>query len=80
MQSVISLLILSLNVLARVVFSAVSNALKKADIPYVLFDGANSEPTDKIVDAGLAVYRNPEVVRDPRILAGGLLDCPFDGR
>ena len=31
MQSVISLLILSLNVLARVVFSAVSNALKKAD-------------------------------------------------
>ena len=35
----------------------VEDALKKADIPYVLFDGANSEPTDKIVDAGLAVYR-----------------------
>ena len=31
MQSVISLLILALNVLARVVFSAVANALKKAD-------------------------------------------------
>ena len=33
----------------------VEDALKKADIPYVLFDGANSEPTDKIVDAGLKV-------------------------
>ena len=35
----------------------VENALKKADIPYVVYDGANSEPTDKIVDAGLKVYR-----------------------
>ena len=31
MQSVISLLILALNILARIVFTAVSNALKKAD-------------------------------------------------
>ena len=35
----------------------VENALKKADIPYVVYDGANSEPTDKIVDAGLKIYR-----------------------
>ena len=31
----------------------VENALAKANIPYVTFAGANSEPTDKIVDAGL---------------------------
>ena len=35
----------------------VENALAKADIPYVTFAGANSEPTAKIVDAGLKVYR-----------------------
>ena len=35
----------------------VENALAKANIPYVTFAGANSEPTDKIVDAGLKVYR-----------------------
>ena len=33
----------------------VENALAKANIPYVTFAGANSEPTDKIVDAGLKV-------------------------
>lgn len=35
----------------------VEDALQKADLPYVVFDGANTEPTDKIVEAGLKVYR-----------------------
>ena len=35
----------------------VEDALKKAGLPYVIFDGANSEPTDKIVEAGLGVYQ-----------------------
>ena len=35
----------------------VEDALKKVNIPYVIFDGANTEPTDKIVEAGLKVYR-----------------------
>lgn len=35
----------------------VVDALKKDGIPYVIYDGANTEPTDKIVDAGLAVYK-----------------------
>ena len=35
----------------------VENALQKAGIPYVIYDGANSEPTDIIVDGGLKVYR-----------------------
>ena len=34
----------------------VENALQKAGIPYVIYDGANSEPTDIIVDGGLKVY------------------------
>lgn len=35
----------------------VEAALNKVNIPYVIFDGANTEPTDKIVEAGLAVYK-----------------------
>ena len=35
----------------------VEDALKKAGLSYVIFDGANSEPTDKIVEAGLSVYK-----------------------
>ena len=35
----------------------VEDALKKAGLSYVIFDGANSEPTDKIVEAGLSVYQ-----------------------
>ena len=35
----------------------VENALKKVNVPYVIFDGANTEPTDKIVEAGLKVYK-----------------------
>lgn len=35
----------------------VEAALKKAGLSYVIFDGANSEPTDKIVEAGLGVYQ-----------------------
>ncbi len=35
----------------------VEGALEKAGIPFVTFAGANSEPTDKIVDAGLKVYK-----------------------
>ena len=35
----------------------VESALKKADISYVIFDGANTEPTDKIVASGLSVYQ-----------------------
>ncbi len=35
----------------------VEDALKKVNIPYVIFDGANTEPTDKIVEAGLKVYK-----------------------
>lgn len=35
----------------------VEAALKKADIPYVVFAGANSEPTDIIVNEGLKVYK-----------------------
>lgn len=35
----------------------VENALKAAKLDYVIYDGANSEPTDKIVAAGLDVYK-----------------------
>ena len=35
----------------------VEDALKKVNIPYVVYDGANSEPTDKIVEGGLKVYK-----------------------
>lgn len=35
----------------------VEDALKKAGIPYVIYDGSNTEPTDKIVDAGLKMYK-----------------------
>lgn len=35
----------------------VENGLKNADIDYVIYDGANSEPTDIIVNAGLEVYK-----------------------
>ena len=35
----------------------VEAALKKVNIPYVVFDGANTEPTDKIVASGLSVYQ-----------------------
>ncbi len=35
----------------------VEEALNKVNVPYVIFDGANSEPTDIIVEAGLKVYR-----------------------
>ena len=35
----------------------VEAALQKVNIPYVIFDGANTEPTDKIVEAGLKVYK-----------------------
>ena len=31
---------------------------EKSQLPYVIFDGANTEPTDKIVEAGLKVYRD----------------------
>ena len=36
----------------------VEAALKAADIPYVVYAGANTEPTDKIVEGGLEVYRS----------------------
>lgn len=36
----------------------VEDALKAAGLPYVVFAGANSEPTDKIVAEGLKVYRD----------------------
>ena len=35
----------------------VEDALKKNNIPYVIYDGASTEPTDKIVEAGLKVYK-----------------------
>jgi 1,3-propanediol dehydrogenase len=35
----------------------VEAALQKTGMPYVIYDGANSEPTDKIVAAGLKVYK-----------------------
>ena len=35
----------------------VEAALKKGNIPYAIYDGANAEPTDKIVEGGLAAYR-----------------------
>ena len=36
----------------------VEAALKAADIPYAIYAGANTEPTDKIVEGGLEVYRS----------------------
>ena len=36
----------------------VTNALDNAKIPYALYDGSNTEPTDIIVDAGLKVYKD----------------------
>ena len=36
----------------------VEAALKAADIPYAVYAGANTEPTDKIVEGGLEVYRS----------------------
>ncbi len=47
----------------------VENALKKVNVPYVIFDGANTEPTDKIVEAGLKVYK--ETACDFLIALGG---------
>ena len=35
----------------------VQDALDAAGVAYVTYDGANSEPTDKIVEAGLEVYK-----------------------
>lgn len=35
----------------------VEDALKKTGISYVIYDGANTEPTDKIVDAGLKIFK-----------------------
>lgn len=35
----------------------VENALKAADVPYVIYDGSNTEPTDIIVDEGLKIYK-----------------------
>lgn len=35
----------------------VENALKAANVPYVIYDGSNTEPTDIIVDEGLKIYR-----------------------
>ena len=35
----------------------VENALKAANVPYVIYDGSNTEPTDIIVDEGLKVYK-----------------------
>jgi alcohol dehydrogenase class IV len=35
----------------------VEEALDAAGISYVVYDGANAEPTDKIVEAGIAVYK-----------------------
>lgn len=47
----------------------VENALKKVNVPYVIFDGANTEPTDKIVEAGLKVYK--ETACDFLVALGG---------
>ena len=35
----------------------VENALKAANVPYVIYDGSNTEPTDIIVDEGLKIYK-----------------------
>ena len=35
----------------------VQDALDQAGIDYVTYDGASTEPTDKIVEAGLKVYK-----------------------
>lgn len=35
----------------------VENALKAANVPYVIYDGSNTEPTDVIVDEGLKIYK-----------------------
>lgn len=35
----------------------VQDVLDKAGIAYVTYDGANTEPTDKIVEAGLKIYK-----------------------
>ncbi len=35
----------------------VENALKAANVPYVIYDGSNTEPTDIIVDEGLKIYQ-----------------------
>lgn len=35
----------------------VQAALDKARIPYAIYDGANTEPTDKIVEAGVQAYK-----------------------
>ena len=35
----------------------VENALKAAYVPYVIYDGSNTEPTDIIVDEGLKIYK-----------------------
>ena len=35
----------------------VEDALTKTEISYVIYDGANTEPTDKIVDAGLKIFK-----------------------
>jgi len=38
----------------------VTNVLDKVSIAYAVYDGANSEPTDKIVDGGVAMYKEQQ--------------------
>ena len=47
----------------------VTEVLDQAGIAYAVYDGANSEPTDRIVDAGVAMYKEQQC--DLLIALGG---------